>query len=76
MEQNLIARRSKKVKGFIRVQRNDGRFNYRKPDGTLLSKTWYYYAEDFLNGVAKVQLNVYEHLYLIDIKGKIVGQFV
>ena len=39
---------------FTRIRRDDGWYNFLKPDGTLLSKEWFKYASNFDKGFARV----------------------
>lgn len=51
--------------GFAIVQREDGRMNYMRPDGSYLSKkVWFDDARKFIDGMARVQIK--DNLYMID----------
>ena len=43
------------MESIIRTRREDGLYNYRKPDGTLLSDEWFMSAENFHEGFARVR---------------------
>ena len=50
--------------GFGIVRREDGLWNYVKPDGTFLSTEWFEFAGDFYEGIAEVQRENGEWCYL------------
>ena len=43
------------MKNFTRIRRDDGLWNFLKPDGTLLSKEWFERIWGFEEGFAIVQ---------------------
>ena len=58
--------------GFARVQRDDWKWNFIKPDGSILCSEWYKTVSDFKKGVAKAR-RYDDQICYIDTKGEIVG---